>query len=119
MIDPFDRSIPGYSELSGWPKPPIFPEQITEICLYRDGTVVVVINGDVEFFFERSLGRLCYGESHRDEEAAFIKKGSLFETELYSYLEEARKILSADTFSISDIKLFNECFSKAKIYSGV
>jgi hypothetical protein len=119
MIDPFDRSIPGYSELTGWPKPPLFPEQITEICLYRDGTVVVVVSGDIEFFFERSLGRLCYGQSHTDETAAFIKKGSSFESELYAYLEAARMRLSADTFAISDIKLFNDCYARAKIYAGV
>ena len=119
MIDPFDRSIPGYSELIGWPKKPLFPEQITEICLYRDGTVVVVVSGDIEFFFERSLGRLCYGQSHTDEAAAFIKKGSSFESELYAYLEAARIRLSADAFAISDIKLFNDCFARAKTYAGV
>lgn len=119
MREPVDSSIPGYSELTGWPELPLYPEKITEICLYRDGTVVVVIHGGLGFCFEPNLGRLCYGESHRDDNAAFIKKGSPFEAELYSYLEAARKKLSTEEFAKSDIKLFNNCFSRAKVYSGV
>ncbi|MFM2477723.1 hypothetical protein [Celerinatantimonas sp. MCCC 1A17872] len=119
MSEPFDRSIPGYTELTDWPKPPLYPEKITEICLYRNGAVVVVIHGGLSFNFEPSLGRLCYGESHRDENAAFIKKDSPFEAQLYAYLEAARKKLSHEEFSVSDIKLFNNCFSKAKVYSSV
>ncbi|TCI01069.1 hypothetical protein EZV61_19325 [Corallincola luteus] len=119
MTDPFDRSIPGYTELKGWPKPPVYPESISEICLYRDGTVVVSIQGSMDFFFEPNLGRLCYGDSHKADNAAFIKKGSHFESELYSYFETARKKLSIEEFSLSDIKLFNKCFKRAKVYSGV
>ena len=36
-IDPFDGSVPGYAELSSWPKEPGIPEEIRGIWLYRDG----------------------------------------------------------------------------------
>lgn len=124
MNDPYDRSIPGYSELSEWPKKPGYPEQLLCICLYRDGgTVGVTIKGkngkDIEFFFDRFLGRLCYGEHEAKSDAAYIQNGSKFEKEVYSYLETARKKLNTHMFDISDITLFNECFKKAKVYSGV
>lgn len=123
-IEPFDRSLPGYTELSSWPKEPGIPEEIRGIWLYRDGgTVGVTIKGkkgkDIEFFFDRALSRLCYGEHHTESDAAYIKKGSVFEKEVYTYLETARKKLNTHIFSIEDIKLFNECFQKAKVYSGV
>lgn len=123
MNDPFDKSIPGYTELSKWPKSPGFPETITGIWLYRDGgTVGVTITGkngkDIDFFFDRVLGRLCYGEHDTKSDAAYIKVGSKLEKEVYSYLEEARKKLNIHVFQVSDIKLFNECFQKAKVYSG-
>ena len=124
MSDPYDRSIPGYTELSEWPKKPGYPEQILGIWLYRDGgTVGVTTKGkngkDIEFFFDRFLGRLCYGEYETKSDAAYIKKGSIFEKEVYSYMEEARKKLNTHVFSKSDIELFNDCFKKAKVYSGV
>ncbi len=124
IADPFDKSVPGYTEVYGWPKEPGFPEEIRGIWLYRDGgTVGVTIKGkngkDLEFFFDRALGRLCYGEHHTESDAAFVKKGSEFEKEVYSYLETARKKLTTHVFSVTDIKLFNECFQKAKVYSDV
>lgn len=124
MKDPFDRSIPCYTELSSWPKQPGTPEEIKGIWLYRDGgTVGVTIKGkngkDIEFFFDRMLGRLCYGEYHLESDAAYIKKGSVFEKEVYEYLETARKKLNIQFFSVYDINLFNDSFQKAKIYSGV
>ncbi|PCJ11806.1 MAG: hypothetical protein COB04_18625 [Gammaproteobacteria bacterium] len=122
--DPTDRSIPGYAELSTWPKLPGSPEEILGIWLYRDGgTVGVTIKGkigkDIELFFDRVLGRLCYGKYHTDDDAAFIKKGSDFETEVYEYLEIARKKLNTHVFLKSDIKLFNDCFKEAKVYTQV
>lgn len=124
LTNPFDKSIPGYTKLSGWPKEPAFPEQIKGICLYRDGgTVGVTIKGkngkDIEFFFDRELGRLCYGKHHTHSDAAFIEVGTEFEKEVFSYLEAARKKLNTHIFCVSDIKMFNECFQKAKVYSGV
>ncbi len=74
---------------------------------------------DIEFFFDRVLGRLCYGEHESKSNAAYIRKGSDFESEVYAYFELARKSVSADQFSRSDIEVFDECFKKAKVYSGV
>ena len=124
MGDPFDRSVSGYTELSVWPEEAGYPEEILGIWLYRDGgTVGITIKGKrdkcIEFFFDRYLGRLCYGEYETKSDAAFIKKGSKLEKEVYSYLENARKKLTSEHFRISDIELFNERFEKAKIYSGV
>ena len=119
-----DAEIPGYPEIYHWPKQPVFPEEIIDILIYRDGgTVGVTIkanDGDrIEFFFDRELGRLCFGQHHTDDSAAFVKMGSPFEKELYSYLENARKRLDINTFSVNDIQVFTECFNKAKVYSGV
>lgn len=120
----YDRSIPGYTELSGWPIQPSYPEKILAIIIYRDGgTVGVTIQGkkgqDIEFFFDRFLGRLCYGECEKADDAAYIKKGSQFEKEVYAYLEAARKKLNSHIFSISSISTFNKYFKKAQIYCGV
>ena len=123
MSDPYDRSIPGYTELSTWPMLPGYPEEILCITVYRDGgTVGVTIKGktgkDVEFFFDRFLGRLCYGEYETKRNAAYIKCGSVFEKEVFSYLEAARKRLSLVQFQKSDIEIFNEYFKKAQVYAG-
>jgi hypothetical protein len=123
-VDHFDSSVVGFTELSGWPKEPGFPEEIVSIIPYRDGgTVGVVIKGrngkDIDFFFDRILGRLCYGEYETKSDAAYIKKNSPFEREVYEYFEAAKKRLNTHVFSLSDIETFNECFQKAKVYSGV
>jgi len=122
--DPFDRSIPGYAEVSIWPEAPGFPEEIRGIWVYRDGgTVGVTIKGkngkEIELFFERALGRLCYGEYHTASNAAYIKQGSKFEKEIFEYLEVARKRLNTYVFPNSTIETFNKHFNKAKIYSSM
>ena len=119
-----DDSIPDYRELSSWPIPPAFPAQILGIWIYRDGgTVGVTIQGHqgqaIEFFFDRFLGRLCYGLSETETDAAYIKKGSTFEKEIFDYLESARKKLSLADFSTSKIQIFNEYLTRARVYSGV
>lgn len=118
----FDRSIPGFTELLDWPKEPGYPEEISRISLYRDGPVVVSIKSttgdDIDFFFEPTLGRLCYGRGHRKADAAFIRKGTIFEKEVYSYFEIARRKLSIRNFSVIEIELFNDCFNTAKVHSG-
>lgn len=124
MSSPFDRSITGYAELSEWPYQPGYPERITSISFYRaGGTVGVTIQGKngkgIEFFFERFLGRLCYGEYETKDHAAYIKKKSSFEKEVYLYFEKARKKLSPSFFQASDIDAFDQCFKKAKRYSGI
>ncbi|MCK5855696.1 MAG: hypothetical protein KAG56_10780 [Sulfurovaceae bacterium] len=121
--EPFDRAIPGYTEVSTWPIQPDFPEEICGIWVYRDGgTVGITIKGknekNIEFFFERVLGRLCYGLDEKKDNAAFIKKNSILEKEIYNYLESARKKLNTRMFSKSEIQLFNNCFRKYQVYTG-
>lgn len=124
MTDPYDRSIPGYAELSEWPKKPEYPAEILGIWVYRDGgTVGITIKGagkkDIDLFFDRVLGRLCYGDYETKSDAAFIKKHSALEKSVYAYLEKARCRLTTKVFSLSEIKIFHECFQRAKVYSGV
>jgi hypothetical protein len=122
--DPFDRSIPGYTEVSVWPEAPGFPEEIKGIWVYRDGgTVGLTIKSQkgkgLDFFFDRVLCRLCYGMYETVDDAAYVKKGSIFEQEVFEYLEVARKRLSTHVFSKPEIQIFNQCLEKAKIYSDV
>ncbi len=96
------------------------------LSTYRDGgTVGVGIKGkkgnhSIDFFFDRFLGRLCYGKDETKFDAAYIKRGSKFEKEVYSYLQTARKRLNPDKChpAILNIELFDKCFQKAKVYSG-
>lgn len=122
--DPFNRSMPGYTEVSVWPDAPGFPEEIKSILVYRDGgTVGLTIKSQkgkgIDFFFDRVLGCLCYGICETADDAAYIKKGSIFEKQVFEYLEVARKRLSTHVFSKPEIQIFNQCFEKAKIYSDV
>lgn len=122
--DPFDRSIPGYTEISVWPEAPGFPEEIKGIWVYRDGgTVGLTIKSQkgkgIDFFFDRVLCRLCYGMYETVDDAAYVKKSSIFEQEVFEYLEVARKRLSTHVFSKPEIQIFNQCLEKAKIYSDV
>ncbi|MGB1252090.1 MAG: hypothetical protein ACPG8W_15840 [Candidatus Promineifilaceae bacterium] len=124
MTDPHDRSIPGYPELSKWPRKPGYPAEILGIWIYRDGgTIGITIKGagkqDIELFFDRVLGRLCYGLYETKNDAAFIKKHSAFEKDAYAYLEKAGRRLTTKAFSLHQIETFHECFQKAKVYSGV
>ena len=124
MSDKGDNAMPGYPELSDWPIKPDLPAQIIEILIYRDGgTVGVVLKGNkgkgVDFFFDKFLGRLCFGDYHTATDAAYLKKGSKLEKEAFEYLEFARKKLSTQKFSKSQIQVFNQYFKRAQIYSSV
>ncbi len=45
-------------------------------------------NGTVfNFFFDRFLGRLCFGSTEDDEDAAFLKNGSRIQTEAFDIIE--------------------------------
>ena len=76
----YDHSIPGYTELSAWPIQPSYPAKILEILVYRNSSVGVTIKGKngkpIDFFFNRFIGHLCYGEDERENNAAYIQKGS-------------------------------------------
>ena len=53
-------------------------------------------------------------------DAAYIKRGSKIEKEVYSYLQTGRRRLSPDKCrrAILKYELFDKCFQKAKVYSG-
>ena len=124
MTNKINYSIPGYPEISDWPVKPALPAQIIEILIYRDGgTVGVVLEGNkgkgIDLFFDRFLGRLCFGDYHTAADAAYLKKGSKLEKEAFEYLEFARKKLSTQRFSKLEIQVFNQYFKKARIYSSI
>ena len=93
----FNYSVPGQPELGTWPSTPEPPFHIDSCDRYRDGgpqggTLEVVLadgNGFLyPFYFDRFLGRLCYG-MYYDEESTFIQQGSDFEKEAFAIIEFA------------------------------
>ena len=96
-----DESIPCFREVSEWPVQPKRPGRIVEFGRYRDGgprggTFYVVLAGangvDAPLFFDRFLGRLCYGASAESgSDAAFLKRGSKIEIEAFELLELASR----------------------------
>ena len=100
---PLDRSIPGFAEIDEWPVTPTPPLSIEQFDCYRDGgprggTVFVVIADSAQqkyqIFFDRFLGRLCFGATHHEDDgAAFVKVGSPLESSIIDFLDHA---ISAD-----------------------
>ena len=92
-----DTSVPGYPELYDWPQPVTLPLRIRSHGAYRDsgpqGPTYYVDLEDaaghaLPFFFDRFLGRLCYGSSYESgSDAAFLKAGSKIEREAISAIE--------------------------------
>jgi hypothetical protein len=88
-----DRSIPCFPELINWPTPPVQPLSVANHGWYRDSGVqggtyyvdLVDANGvRFPFFFDRFLGRLCYGASYETgDDAAFLRPGSQIELEAF------------------------------------
>jgi hypothetical protein len=118
----FDTSIPGYAELSDWLIPPNYPVRITFFGRFRDGgpqggTYGVELEdaegNRIPFFFDRFLGRLCYGNTHETgEDAAFIKVGSKFEKEAFALIESLAT-------SSEEYKEIMQKLEQAKIYSEI
>ena len=116
------EQLPGFREIVSWPKEPRRPFAINAVWLYRNGTVqvdIAAVEGEpLTFFFESHLGRLCYGHSEIDDDAAFIRPRSPFENELFEALETG-------TFCFSEIMTTNEqrllkgCLERARVYSGL
>jgi hypothetical protein len=87
-----DTSVPGFPEMDDWPTAPVPPFRLHAFGSYRDPdpwcTAYVELKdsaGNVyRFFFDRFLGRLCYGSSDEGDDAAFIRRGSKFESEAFS-----------------------------------
>ncbi|WP_049723843.1 hypothetical protein [Gilvimarinus polysaccharolyticus] len=117
-----DRSIPGYAVREQWPRKPELPFKVDYFGRYRDGgvqggTCALDLKDKTKyrytFFFENNLGRLCWGASYeKGNDAAFIKKGSQFELEVFAAIEQAAK-------NHEDCEEILECLSTAKIYTAV
>jgi hypothetical protein len=95
--------------MDDWPIPPVFPVRVSDCGRYRDGgpqggTYFVDLMdsaGNVfPFFFDRFLGRLCYGTHDGTDNAAFIRKGSKLESEAFAAIEAAA--LSPEFEQLSD-----------------
>ena len=93
---PMDDSsqIPGFREMDDWPTQPVFPLTVTSFDAVRGGGHVLDITDSLgttfPFFFERFLGRLCYGS--RDEysdDAAFVTSSSQFAFDVFDACESA------------------------------
>jgi len=93
-----DTSIPGFRELCDWPTPPARPFRLglhggmREMVGGSRNTYYVDLIDDrgatYSFFFERFLGRLCFGSRDEEsEDAAFLKKGSSLQIEVFQVLE--------------------------------
>nr|WP_086938617.1 hypothetical protein [Thaumasiovibrio occultus] len=129
-----DTRVPGFTTLSGWLTPPHFPEEISGIWVYRAGghvgvTVKAQDGGEIPFFFDSQLGRLCYGENEHADNAAFIQRGSAFEADVFAYLTAARQRLSTcspdaseagTTCAVtpSELEIFDRYFHQAKAFTA-
>ncbi|WP_457095895.1 hypothetical protein [Lysobacter sp. P5_B9] len=111
-----DKSIPGYTEMSDWPMPVTGLLQICAIGWLRDGATYTVDLEDAggnhfPFFFDKALGRLCFGWDEISDNAGFIKRGSRLEMEAFAAIED--EILRRD--DLVELKPF---FEKAKHWAG-
>jgi hypothetical protein len=92
-----DTFVPGFPEMDDWRTAPEPPFRLHAFGSYRDPdpwcTVYVELKDSAgtvyRFFFDRFLGRLCYGWSDEGDDSAFIRKGSKFESEAFSAIESA------------------------------
>ncbi|BCT93672.1 hypothetical protein LYSHEL_26990 [Lysobacter helvus] len=92
-----DTSLPYYPELTDWPHEPVRPIQIADCGWYRDGgpqggtyyaDLVDSEGNRFPFFFDRFLGRLCFGSATEpDRDAAFLRPGSRVEQESIALIE--------------------------------
>jgi len=86
--------IPGYHELDDWPAPPAAPMRIANFDVVRGGGYVLDIvdakGTRFPFFFDRFLGRLCYGsgDEHSDDKA-FVTSGSKLSSDVFEICRSA------------------------------
>jgi len=88
--------MPGSPEISEWPVPPSMPLRIGNFGIYRDAgphctMYVDLVDSDgtvFTFFFDRFLGRLCFGSIDDDQDAAFLKKGSRIQIAVFAIINE-------------------------------
>lgn len=115
-----DEMIPGRATVDDWEPEPKQPLSIVSWDAWRDGwgTTSFVIQDQNEhrygFFFDGHLGRLCSGTgTHRDADAAFVKKGSRLMRDVIAVLqsERTRKTVAG--------KELAKHLDRALVYSGV
>lgn len=115
-----DDSLPGYSELLDWPTQPAQPFVISDFGRRRDGgprggTYFVDLkdsNGIVfPFFFDRFLGRLCFGSKcETGEDAAFLRKHSKIQVEAF-------RIIAALASGSGEHQEVSECLAHAETWT--
>ncbi len=117
---PLDDSIPGRATASEWPVVPRYPLRLLSVDRCRDGgprhgTIVVELIDAAElrttFFFDRFLGRLCLGNHEDDDSAAFLKRDSSLERELYT-------VLPGLDGAPEHVSLLREAMTHAATYAG-
>jgi hypothetical protein len=117
---PLDDSIPGRATVREWPVAPRYPLRLWSVDRCRDGgprhgTIVVELIDAAElrttFFFDRFLGRLCLGSDERDDSAAFVKKDSSLERELYT-------VLPGLAGAPDHVSLLRDALAHASTYAG-
>lgn len=117
-----NTSLASYAELSDWIVIPVFPVIITHFGRYRDGgpqggTYYIDLedakSNKISFFFDKFLGRLCFGSTtETGEDAAFIKVGSRVEKEAFTLLETLAK-------SSSEYNEIIQKLEQAKTYAEI
>jgi hypothetical protein len=119
-----DYSLSGYPEISDWDIPPKPPFNICWIPIFRCGGIAVTIEDSNKtqytFFFDKFLGRLCFGaEGEQEETAAYIKVHSKLEKESFPAIENAIKNeIKKWSAEYHELSLLKECLEKAKVYAG-
>jgi hypothetical protein len=117
---PLDDSIPGRATVREWPVAPRYPLRLWSVDRCRDGgprhgTIVVELIDAAElrttFFFDRFVGRLCLGSDERDDSAAFVKKDSSLERELYT-------VLPGLAGAPDHVSLLRDALAHASTYAG-
>ena len=87
--------------MDDWPTPPVHPLSVAFFDAVRGGGTVLDIadaNGTrFPFFFDRFLGRLCYGsQDEYSDNAAFVTSGSKLASDVFGVCESAISLGVAD-----------------------
>lgn len=109
----YDRSLPGFPEIGDWPVLLSEPVRIRSHGYCRSGSYDVDLEDAAgvrhPFFFDRSLGRLCYGTRDDTDDAAFLKRGSRLQREAFALLES----LAGQSSEFVELR---ECLERARTW---
>ena len=94
-----DSSVPCFAEIDDWPEPVNGQVRLGAFGRMRDGgpqggtfyVELIASKVTYPFFFDRFLGRLCYGADEHAKDAAYLKRGSRIEQEAFELLENLAK----------------------------